>query len=86
MRLYRIYTENINHSETIKLVKSYFPKGFTAIMGTGFYEGGKEHTLIIDVITNSEQHVYDLAWDICRDNAQKSVLVLAIMGEIKSVH
>jgi len=83
--LYRIYTENVRYTETVTLIKSYFPNGFTLITGTGYYEGGSEHSLIIDIITDSEQHVYDLAWDIMKDNKQETVLVYAITGKVKLI-
>ena len=52
--LYRIYTENVNHLETVKRIKSYFPGGFTLITGIGYWEGGEEHSTIIDIMTDNE--------------------------------
>ena len=83
--LYRIYTENVNHLETVKRIKSYFPGGFTLITGIGYWEGGEEHSMIIDIMTDNEKHVYDLAWDIMKENKQKSVIVFGITGKVKII-
>lgn len=85
MRLFKIYTENKFYDKTIELMGSYFPNGFTVTIGMGVYGGDKEHSIIIDIVTDNEQHVYDLAWDICKANGQKSVLVFAITGEMKVI-
>jgi len=85
MQLYRIYTQNVHHAETVKLIKSYFPGGFTLINGTGWTQNGSEHSLIIDIVTDSQQHVYDLAWDIMKNNHQEFVLVVANPSDIKFI-
>ena len=71
--LYRIYTENKNFDATMKLIAAYFPKGFTVQRVEGFYDGQHEHALIIDIVYSGDQHVYDLAWDIGKENGQESV-------------
>ena len=83
--LYRIFTENKNYDATMKLTLAYFPKGFTVHKTEGYWEKGHEHSIVIEVAYNNAQHVYDLAWDIMKDNEQKTVLVVAIPCETKFV-
>jgi len=65
--LYRIYTENVNHLETVKRIKSYFPGGFTLITGIGYWEGGEEHSTIIDIMTDNES----IEW--CAENFLRDI-------------
>lgn len=85
MRLYKIYTYNINHVETVKLITAWFPEGFTLITGEGYYEGSKEHCLIIDIVTNKYHSVLDLAYAIKKQNKQKSVLVVNVHSDMKLI-
>lgn len=76
MKLFKLYTENKNYDEVVKLARMYFPDGFTITKAEGFYDDKHEHSLVIDVVTDRDHHVYDLAWDVMKMNDQKTVLVL----------
>lgn len=83
--LYRIYTENTNYTKILELVKSYFPEGFMILTGEGCSDGKQEHSLTVDVITNDQNRVLDLAYNIKKANKQNSVLVFGCTGEMKIV-
>ena len=83
--LYKIYTENKDFDATVKLTTEYFPKGFTIHKTDGHWDGGYEHSIIIDIVADNAQHIYDLAWDIKKANKQKSVLIVAIPCEVKFI-
>ena len=85
MHLYRLYTENVNYAETVELIASHFPEGFTLITGVGHYKGGNEHCLVVDIVTNDHNNVLNLAYAIKKHNKQKSVLIYCVVGEMKLV-
>ncbi len=74
--LYRIYTEDKNRESIEALVNQYF-SGFTIIETTGYWEGTKEKSLIIEIITadHNGSTVRVLAEAIRSKNKQQSVLV-----------
>lgn len=80
MQLYRIYTEKKNIGAIENLLNIYF-KGYTLINGTGYYEGEKENSLIVEVIlepsgTNlNHDNLQKIADEIKKFNNQKSVLI-----------
>lgn len=79
-QLYRIYTEKKNTGMIENLLNIYF-KGYTLINGTGYYEGEKENSLIIEILlepsgTNlNRDNLLKIADEIKRFNNQKSVLI-----------
>jgi hypothetical protein len=81
--LYRLYTQDKNRRFICELVSKYFP-GFSIIKQTGYWQGKKECSLCIEIISDmpSVRHNIDL---ICRaikgHNNQSAVLVYCIEGE-----
>ena len=83
--LYRIYTENKNYEAIEAMAGTYFPDGFTISKAEGYWLGGHEHSLIIDIVTDDKQSVFDLAWNIKKNNAQDDVLVVTVPCDVKFV-
>ena len=81
--VYRIYTEDMNRPEVVKVVSKYFDS-FTVIPTLGYWKGIEEHSLIIEVIgLNQLIRVKQVAIDIKALNKQAAVLVT--MNSINSV-
>lgn len=84
MTVYRIYTEDINREDTIKLVSKWFD-GFTVYQAMGYWQGKAESSLIFEVIACQENFtspVYDYAirvQTVCKliaeQNKQADVMV-----------
>ena len=79
--LYRIFTENVpaNRSEVERTVSKYFG-GYTVFDSVGYWNGRKENSLCIEVVTdiepaNIKKLVKKLAEDIRVVNNQEAVLV-----------
>ena len=81
---YRIHTENVNTAGIVKLASQRF-EGFTVTHGIGYYKGGEEFTLILEIITSDPASVYLLAEEIRKANGQESVLVNRIESNAVSV-
>lgn len=84
MHLYKIYIENKNRSELVRCICQYFDN-FTMLQAIGYWQGRSEHSIIIEIVTNKESEVYDLAWDIGKLLKQDSVLVVAVPCEMKLI-
>lgn len=80
--LYRICTENTNYDEILKIIYGYFD-GFTVLTGTGYWKGGKEHCLIIEITTDNVNAIEKVAYAIKKANKQESVLIETIPCECK---
>jgi hypothetical protein len=76
--LYRIYTENTKRQHVIRDAVSKRYPGFTLIKGVGYWQGKREQSLIIEIITPrpDDKTILKLAGDIKRLNRQESVLVV----------
>jgi hypothetical protein len=77
MKLYRIYTQNKNKKFVLKLVSESFP-GFTVYEETGFWQGVKEKSLIIEIITSAADAKLKLnriCKAICGYNDQDTILL-----------
>jgi hypothetical protein len=79
MRTYRIYTENKNR-ECIELAASKAFESFTIYSATGYWQGAKENSLVIEIIqfiaeTWFQRKVNNLARVIKCFNEQQAVLV-----------
>lgn len=73
--IYRIYTEDKNRNKLEKIVATYF-HGFTLIPSTGYWEGAKEESLIIEVVgINEDTKIRQCAEAIKAVNEQQAVLV-----------
>lgn len=84
--LIRIFTENKNFSEIEELVGKYFD-GATFIKAEGLWRGEREHSLIIEIVTDlgrltGIKRIERLCYDIKELNNQDTVLVQYI--EIQS--
>ena len=77
MYLYRVYTENKQYEDVVKLADSYFPS-FTVYKAEGTFQGQREHALIIEIIDASAsiiEMVNGFAWDLKKLTNQDTVLV-----------
>jgi hypothetical protein len=74
--IHRIYTEDTRRKSIIRAVATFF-KNFTLQPTTGFYKGGAEPSIIIEIIGAKEGQIKSLAARIREINGQKSVLILS---------
>jgi hypothetical protein len=80
MQIWRVYTEKKNVGAIENLFNIYF-KGYTLIEGTGYWEGEKEKSLIVELLltesgTNkNSEDLKKIADEIKIFNNQKSVLI-----------
>lgn len=85
--LYRILTENKNREAVEDIVSAEFP-GFTIIEATGYWNGVREESLIIEIDAGNEikgMTVTRIAEMIKRHNQQESVMIQAVMTQNKFV-
>jgi len=75
-KIYRIYTENVNRDDIVKIAGEYF-QGFTLLDGVGFWQGTPEQSLIIEIIGTEKDaaNVELVAYKIKKNNCQQAVLV-----------
>lgn len=81
MRVYRIYTEDINRDRVHDILDTYFAS-YTVYAGTGVCRSTHEQGLIIEVIDSGSEYlrpyeklVYEAARAIKAANAQEAVFV-----------
>lgn len=74
MKCFRIYTEDKNQSRIKELINIGFD-GFTVIRAAGYYKGVPEKAIIIEIYTENETLIRELAKVIKKRNKQESVLV-----------
>jgi hypothetical protein len=83
MKLYRICTENINRDKIELLLKSYVD-GFTIIEGTGYWQGQREASLIVE-IAGEQSYLHTVVRQVAKGiklmNKQEAVLVQSFEGE-----
>lgn len=76
--LYRIFTEDINQGSIEEIVTKHYP-GFTIYKAQGFWRAQKEDSLIIEIITESnDAKISTIATEIKTANSQQAVLVQKI--------
>jgi hypothetical protein len=80
--IHRIYTENKNQGEIVRLASASF-ESFTVQPTAGYYRGKRERSVVLEVIGARQRAVHALAERIRRMNGQKSVLILRIRGSAK---
>jgi len=80
--VHRIYTEAKNEREIVRLASSRF-ESFTLQPTSGYYQGKRERSIVLEIIGASSRLVEDLAQLIRRMNGQKSVLILETRGRVK---
>ena len=79
MKLYRLFTQNVNKQWICELVSQYF-NGFTVFEATGYWKGCQEQSLCIEIMTDSydisaPSKINALSQAICLGNEQESVLI-----------
>lgn len=84
MKLHRIFTENKNKPDILKLTSKLFD-GFTAFNATGYWKGNPEKSLCLEIITDQSSKVDLLAGRIKRANDQESVLVEVVQNSAKFI-
>jgi hypothetical protein len=75
-KVYRIYTEDKNREVIERLTSARF-EGFTILSSVGHWQGTKENSLVIEILTDRRGLVYDLATEIKQANKQDAVLVIS---------
>lgn len=75
--LYRILTENVNLKGIIEQCNQDFP-GFTIIKTMGYWQNAPEQSLIIEIVTDDNQAIRQLAHDIKKMNCQDTVMIQGI--------
>ena len=86
--LYRIYTENKNREQVEAIVARRF-SGFTISAATGYWQGQREDSLVIEVIPPESlrypelagNNIQGIAEDIQALNQQESVLIQQVECE-----
>jgi hypothetical protein len=81
-----VYTENLNLDSIRAILGDYF-KSFTFSIGEGRWNGEAESSLIIDIMTEKENHgwVEEAAIRIAEANKQESVLIYALNGTLTEI-
>jgi len=79
MKLYRLFTQNVNKQWICELVSQYFDS-FTVFETTGYWKGCQEQSLCIEIMTDSYDisvpgKIKVLSQAICLGNEQESVLI-----------
>ena len=75
--LYRAMTEDINPEAVLQIVNNYY-EGFTTYKATGFWQGIKENSLIIEVVSEAKNELATfkkMAREIRDYNKQQAVLI-----------
>jgi hypothetical protein len=78
--LYRIYTENVGHTNAEYLAKKAFD-AITVIQGIGYWKREREESVIIEILTDDCEGVKALAERIRKMNKQEAVLIVAIAAD-----
>ncbi|MCK5608859.1 hypothetical protein KAR91_43705 [Candidatus Pacearchaeota archaeon] len=82
MKLYRICTENKNYSAILDRLDSQFPDGYTIINANGAWQGQREKSLIIEIVSEYPNGIGKLAYWLKKYNEQDTVMLQVI--EIES--
>jgi hypothetical protein len=74
--LYRIYTEDKDRDIIYALIGAYYD-GFTVLPGIGFWKGGQEKCLVIEIIgcPDDMEDIEILCKAIRETNAQQAVML-----------
>lgn len=83
-RVYRIYTQELNRDEIIRLTAKKF-ESFTLEATTGYTKGKPEQSMVIEIVDARKKDVAALAKSIRRLNGQKSVFVMGLSGKMKKI-
>ena len=83
MNIYRIYTEQKNKREIVRLAGKQF-ESFTLQPTLGYYKRKGEKSIVIEIIGAGKKSVQQLAKRIRKMNGQRSVLILSLRGQAKT--
>jgi len=81
MKLYKICTENKNYEAILDRLDSQFPDGYTIINANGAWQGKREKSLIIEVVSDApsiESDIGKLCYWLKKYNEQEAILVQVI--------
>jgi VCBS repeat-containing protein len=77
--VHRIYTEDKNKSEILRLASTQF-ESFMVQPTDGYYQGKHERSIVLEIAGAQQRQVEKLAEQIRHMNGQKSVLILKTRG------
>jgi hypothetical protein len=80
--IHRIYTENKNQREIVRLASASF-ESFTVQPTAGYYRAKRERSIVLEIIGARQSAIDALAARIRRMNGQKSVLIFKTHGTTK---
>ena len=83
-RVYRIYTQESNRDEIIRLTANQF-ESFTLQPTTGYTKGKPERSMVLELVDARKKDVAALAKSIRRLNGQKSVFIMGLSGKVKKI-
>jgi len=78
MKLYRVCTENKNYPDILDYLDEHFPDGYTVIHANGAWQGQREKSLVIEIMTNRNDEIEPLIYWLCKHNEQHAVLTQII--------
>lgn len=81
MKLYRICIENKNYAAILDRLDIDFPNGYTIINANGAWQGKREKSLIIEIVSSKpsiESDVGKLAYWLKKHNGQDAVMLQVI--------
>lgn len=82
--IHRIYTEKKNTQAIVKLLSNHF-ESFTIHPTLGYYRGGKEESIAIEIVGARSSQIRELAEQIRKMNGQKSVLTISFRATAESI-
>lgn len=85
MKLHRIFTENKNYAAILDRLDKQFPDGYTIMQSNGAWQGKREKSLIIEIVSavpSIESDIDKLCYWLKKVNEQDAVMVQVI--EIES--
>ena len=83
-RIFRIYTQELNKDEIIRLTAKQF-ESFTLEATTSYTKGKPERSMVLEFVDARKKDVAALAKNIRRLNGQKSVFVVGLSGKMKKI-
>ena len=83
-KIYRIYTEDVYRESAIRLASEVLDS-FTIHEAIGYYAGQREKSIILETVNTNEDKVKSLADKVRELTGQKSVLIIGLNGEAKTI-